>query len=298
VGNLVLALILGSTVTGRPVAPAEPLPLTGDVVEVRVEEGQSLRSIGARLGVDARALARANGLRPDERVAPGMELDVPAQHIAPTRHAEGIVVNLPQRMLYLYDEGRLKKSWPIAVGGSRWRTPAGRFEVVEMEEDPSWEVPPSIQAEMRRRGQRVRTRVPPGLLNPLGAYWIGLSVGNIGIHGTSHPGSIYRFATHGCIRMHPDDIDELFGRVEVGMPVEIVYEPVLLTVDDGKVWLEAHPDVYGKVRDAMGRARAAAEGLGVAEKVDWAAVAEGLKQRDGVPRVVGDKHHDFRPATD
>ena len=300
-GNLILALLLGSTVPARPVVPPQPRPLTGDVVEHRVEEGQTLQSIGARMGVEPLTLARTNGLRPGEALVPGTEIDVPALHIAALRRENGIVVNLPQRTLFLWRDGRLEKSWPVTVGAPRWRTPTGRFAVRVMEENPTWDVPKSIQAEMRRKGKRVQTRVPPGPNNPLGAYWVGLNVGNIGIHGTNAPGSIYKFASHGCIRMHPDDIDDLFGRVEVGTEVEIVYEPVLLTVDDDKVWFEAHRDAYGRVRDAMGRARAQAEGLGVADVVDWTAVASALKQRDGVAVMVGDvdeERRDPHPATD
>ena len=78
-------------------------------------------------------------------------------------------------------------------------------------------------------------------------------------------------------------------------------KPVLLTVDDDKVWLEAHRDAYGRVRDAMARARAQAEGLGVADVVDWTAVASALKQRDGVAVMVGDvdpERSETHPATD
>ncbi|MGH0030665.1 MAG: L,D-transpeptidase family protein [Myxococcota bacterium] len=42
------------------------------------------------------------------------------------------------------------------------------------------------------------------------------------IHGTPDEASIGRPASHGCIRMRNDDVIELFDRVEVDTPVEIV----------------------------------------------------------------------------
>jgi hypothetical protein len=42
------------------------------------------------------------------------------------------------------------------------------------------------------------------------------------IHGTPEEGRIGEPASHGCIRMRNDDVVELFDRVEVGTPVEIL----------------------------------------------------------------------------
>lgn len=42
------------------------------------------------------------------------------------------------------------------------------------------------------------------------------------IHGTPDEGRIGEPVSHGCIRMKSDEVIELFDRVEVGTPVEIV----------------------------------------------------------------------------
>jgi L,D-transpeptidase ErfK/SrfK len=284
---LIFALLLGSTVpTPHGSAPSAPFVVDQSGEHV-VVPGDTLLSIAARRGVDAATIALENGLEPRARLEVGTLLRVPAVHIAPPATADGIVVNLPQRMLFLWEDGRLVRSWPVAVGGTKWKTPRGAFRVAEMEEDPTWDVPVSIQREMRSRGQRVRKKVPPGRGNPLGSHWVGLNVGNIGIHGTNAPSSIYRFATHGCIRMHPDDVAELFGRVTLDTPVHLVYEPALLTVNRGEVMVEAHPDPYGLARDAEALVRAQAEELGVEDRVDWTAVRKVLRRREGVARAVG-----------
>ncbi len=52
-----------------------------------------------------------------------------------------------------------------------------------------------------------------------------LGFSGILMHGTNKPSSIGLRSSHGCIRMYPADIEELFSMVSVGTPVRIVYEP-------------------------------------------------------------------------
>jgi L,D-transpeptidase ErfK/SrfK len=129
--------------------------------------------------------------------------------------------------------------------------------------------------------------VPPGPANPLGAYWLGLSLGSVGIHGTNTPSSIYQAVTHGCIRLHPDDIAALFAETDVGNAGEIVYEPLLLANVGGVVFLEVHRDVYARgPREALGAAGALARELGLADRIDWDRAAVVIAQREGIARDV------------
>jgi L,D-transpeptidase ErfK/SrfK len=139
----------------------------------------------------------------------------------------------------------------------------------------------SIQREMEQQGKPVITRMEPSAANPLGRHWIGLSLPGLGIHGTNAPSSIYSFASHGCIRMHPDDVADLFQRVEVGATGVLVYQPIIVAVIDGRVWIEAHPDAYRRAPDAAGRVRAAVEQAGLGPHTNWALVDEVLRQRRG-----------------
>ena len=56
--------------------------------------------------------------------------------------------------------------------------------------------------------------------NPIKSRWMGIFDG-AGIHGTSDDGSIGSAASHGCIRMHIPDVEELYDQVPVGAPVYI-----------------------------------------------------------------------------
>ena len=47
--------------------------------------------------------------------------------------------------------------------------------------------------------------------------------------------------SHGCIRLYPENIKELFDIVKPGTPVNIVNQPYKLGLHAGKIYLEAHP---------------------------------------------------------
>jgi len=252
-----------------------------------VRKGDSFISLGSWYGIDSELLAQANGLRSRSRLKPGDGLWIDNRHIVPSDIDDGILINVPQRMLYLLSSGRLAAAYPVSVGRPGWRTPRGDFTVVEMRKNPVWRVPPSIQAEMAAEGKRVRTRVPPGPNNPLGQYWVGLSLSAIGCHGTIAPLSIYHFRTHGCIRLHPDDAASLYSRVEVGTPGEIIYQPVLMArLDDGRIFVEANPDSYGLEPSGLDELEALAESSSLGNMIDWGQVKDALERRDGLARNV------------
>ncbi len=106
-----------------------------------------------------------------------------------------IVVHLHTRMLYLYQNNKLYKKYPVAVGKPSTPTPKGNFEVINREENPG-----GIYGDM----------------------WIGLSVPHIGIHGTNEPWLIGRAVSHGCVRMYNEDVVELAYTIPNGTPVAIV----------------------------------------------------------------------------
>src|SRR5690606_7295680 len=50
-----------------------------------------------------------------------------------------------------------------------------------------------------------------------------------------------RRVSSGCIRLYPEDIEELYDLVEVGTKVTIVDQPIKLEWVDGELFMEAHP---------------------------------------------------------
>jgi L,D-transpeptidase ErfK/SrfK len=208
--------------------------------------------------------------------------------LAPLTLHSGIVVNIPQGSLFLISQGAVVARYPVGLGRPSWPTFVGPFIIEAKEVDPIWDVPLSIQDELRRAGKPVLTRVLPGPANPLGKYWLGLDVTGYGIHGTNAPASISKFQTHGCIRMLSADIEDLFGRVEVGTRGMSVYEPILLGDVDGELWLEAHPDVYRRDRrDALGYVTTEAARLAPNATLDIDVVRQMLKDRTGHAARIG-----------
>ena len=58
--------------------------------------------------------------------------------------------------------------------------------------------------------------------NPMGAAALGLDRGNYAIHGTNDPSSIGGYVSHGCIRMHNEDVLDLYRRVSIGTNVYVL----------------------------------------------------------------------------
>ncbi len=262
--------------------------LVGQQFDYTVQPGDYLGRIGARFGVETSVLARTNALKLNAILQPGQLLQIDNRHIVPEQLEQGILINLPQRMLYYFQSGDLVAHYPVALGRPDWATPAGNFTVANLQENKTWYVPKSIQEEMQREGKTVLTAVPPGPENPLGKHWIGLSLPGIGIHGTIAPSSIYRFQSHGCIRLHPDDIAALFPQVSTGQPGKIMYAPVLLAqLDDGRIFLEVNRDIYKKGINSFTQVEHAARIQGISHLMDWYKVNKIIQLKEGLAREVG-----------
>lgn len=122
-------------------------------------------------------------------------------------------ISLKHRRLTLYRGDTKIKSYPIAIGQLGWETPTGRFQVIDMKEDPAWINPLTKQL------------IPGGSpKNPLGHYWIAFYTDGsnwIGFHGTPETETVGKAASHGCIRMYNEDVEELFYQVSTGTPVSV-----------------------------------------------------------------------------
>ena len=282
----VMAAVLTTASVGGGQAPSpdvtSPLPavLVGGRIIYHVKAGDTLPSIGARFGVAQQSLIELNQLTQPGRLAAGQSLVIDNTHLAVVNPRVSLTINIAQRLLVFVEPDRVT-AYPVTVGLRTWPTPVGAFTIVEKETNPAWDVPISIQREMEAQGKPVITRMAPSPLNPLGAHWLRLSLPGIGIHGTNAPSGIYRFASHGCIRMHPDDVAALFDRVSLGTAGVLLYQPVIVGMAGGRVWLEANRDEYRRAPDALRFVRDAARRGGLSELIDWKAVDEVLRLRLG-----------------
>jgi L,D-transpeptidase ErfK/SrfK len=258
-----------------------------------VRKRDTLRLISSKLGVSQQHLIRMNRLASATAFKPGQKLKYNNRKIIPRRMSHGIVINIPDRTLYYFKEGKLATSLPVALGQPQkgasydWMTPTGKFRVVAKQTDPTWYVPRSIRSEMAAKGRDQATIVPPGPRNPLGKYAIKTSLPGILIHSTTMPGSIYRFASHGCVRVYPEQMKDFFNEVRVNTPGEIIYQPVKLAVtEEGRVFLEVHHDAYGRGVELQELARQLIEKRNIVDLVDWNKVESVVRRKEGLAEDV------------
>jgi len=270
-------------------AVSDASQVIGGEVLYTVEKDDTLEGIAAKFGVPVKRIVDANSLDPKKRLTRGRVLKIYDRKIIPDPIDEGIVINIPERRLYFFRARQLVEMFPVALGlprkvnGFDWRTPTGRFVIVAKQKDPTWNVPPSIQREMELRGEEVIVSIPPGPENPLGKHALVTSIPGIMIHETNRPTSISRFASHGCIRLHPTHMARLFPEVKKNTPGEIVYQPVKLAItSDRRVYLEVNGDAYGKMKDLKAEVVRRIQESGFKDKIDWTKVERLVKERSGV----------------
>lgn len=287
------SLLCAWSIAARAASDAAPEPLriyhlvTGEQVDHVVVQGETLGHIAGRVGMGAQLAAAVNRLADPGRLHLGQRLVLSTRHIVPMTLQDGLIINVGDLMLYWLRDGALVAAFPVGVGRVAWETPPGHYSIVGRRRDPVWHVPPKIQREMREKGEPVKRAVPPGPDNPLGKYWLQLSLPGYGIHGTNAPRSVGKYTTHGCIRLRPDDEERLYHGVSNGTAVDIINEPIKLAeLEGGKVLLEAHPGASPKLVAAFLQRLHESE---VAEIVDFTAVQRVIHDAWGITIDVSNK---------
>jgi len=263
-----------------------------------VEKGDSLELIASKIGVEKKVLIEDNKIDPNAKLKPGLQLKINTRKIVPKFIENGIIINIPDRMLYFFKDGALDSAFPVGLGmpvkkhgleNIEWKTPEGKFTVIGKNKDPVWFVPRSIQMEMELLNKPVTEKVPPGKDNPLGRYAIRTSLSGFLIHETIWPTSIYRFRTHGCARVLPEHMEKFFPKVKKHMEGEIIYRPVKVAfVDNKRIYLEVHRDVYKKFNNLEEVVKKEIEKAGVLNFIDWGKVKRVTLEKKGVAEDITD----------
>lgn len=171
---------------------------------------------------------------------PGVTLVLPSEFILPVppEQRKGIVINLAEMRLYFFpSDGQSVFSYPLGIGREGWQTPEGTTHISRMRKHPVWIPPASIRAE----NPDLPAKVPAGPNNPLGDYAMSLGWPSYTIHGTDKPDGIGMRSSHGCLRMYPEDIEELFDLARKGLQVRVVDQPYKLGESGGELYLEVSP---------------------------------------------------------
>jgi LysM repeat protein len=172
-----------------------------------VQPGNILQKIAANHDVTTELLCRLNGLSDPRRLRAGATLKVLKGpfHGCVTKHNFTMEIWLGEP----YQPGSYYvTTFPVGLGRDD-STPTGKWMVEPQRKlkNPTYYSP---------RGEGVIAADDPK--NPLGEFWIGLTgidghaVGkqSYGIHGTIEPDSIGKQSSMGCIRMHNEDVAQVF----------------------------------------------------------------------------------------
>ena len=103
-----------------------------------------------------------------------------------------VSINESTQQMTVSIDGQQEYVWPVSTGITRYATPTGTYKPFRMEEDhfsEEWDDAP----------------MPNSIFfTPLGHA----------IHGTEHVANLGRPASHGCVRLAPDDAATLYALVE------------------------------------------------------------------------------------
>jgi L,D-transpeptidase ErfK/SrfK len=228
----------------------------------------------------------------------GTHVVLPMRYILPKAPRQGIVVNVAEMRLYYYPKPKagqvaVVETFPISVGRGDWRTPLTRTRVTAKITNPVWYPTASIRAEHAADGESLPSRIAAGDDNPLGRFALRLGLADYLIHGTNKAFGIGMQVTHGCIRLYPKDIEQLFYAAPVGTPVRIVNQPYKAGWRNGTLYLEVHPLLEGASPQAQHNKTPLVQSLIDATRlhphypIDWRKVDELAQKQNGIPVAVG-----------
>ncbi len=197
--------------------------------------------------------------------------------VAPAQAAQKkILINSASRLMLFYDGDVKVAVYHLGLGKVSTPTPTGYFQITEKAVNPSWIDPSDPEYE-----------IPSGPDNPLGYRWMQIW-GNYGIHGTNRPESIGNYVSNGCIRMNERDVEELFDAVEVGTPVEITYNRIVVEkTPEGDVVYYIYPDGYGWQEINISDVKKWIEPFGVLAFESDYDISQKIEASDGEPTFIG-----------
>jgi len=284
----------------------------GELSYATVAEGETLVDIARREELGYDELVKANPKVNRWVPVPGTKVILPKKHILPDAPRDGIVLNLAELRLYFYpssERSRYRRvyTFPISIGRMDWKSPLGQTTVIKKDVEPAWYPPLSIQEEHAAEGDPLPKVVPGGdPTNPLGHYALRLGLPGYLIHGTDERKAfgIGMRVTHGCIRMYPEDIEELFKLVPVGTPVYFVDQPVKVGWSEASLLVEVHVPL----KEDEDEFREYSHRVGIPEvltaiyresadsNVDLRLIEDIIRVGDGVPIAVGHSSSGLPPS--
>ena len=158
-----------------------------------VKQGETLSQIARDYRTPLSTIISANPSINPNILYVGQQINIPG-FPDPNSLPYRINISINGRILQLFKNNVLQKTYPIAVGRMLFDTPIGNYIIVNKQPNPG---------------------------GPFGAMWMSLSKEHYGIHGTNDPSSIGKAVSRGCVRMYNQDVLQLASIVPNGTPVSI-----------------------------------------------------------------------------
>lgn len=277
--------------------PTDGGAIIGQMTMITAKESDTFIELARKFGLGFQEMVLANPKIDPWLPGKGTQVVIPTRFILPDATRKGLILNRAEMRVYYYPKAEpgYVYTYPISIGKEGWGTPNAKTSIIGMKKDPTWTVPASILKEHEENNDPLPPTVPPGPDNPLGKYAIRLGLAGYLIHGTNNPRGIGMKVTHGCVRLHPDDIQDLFSRVSISTPVAIVNQPYKLAWLNGKLYAEMHPnegdESGGNSRHLTQFVQAIISATKSKKdyKVDWMLANQMARNKTGLPISVGSK---------
>lgn len=125
--------------------------------------------------------------------------DAEPSAVQPSADDVTVEADVSERKLYIKEGGEVVAEYPVAVGRGSKPTPTGNYKIRKIVWNPAW-IPPDSKWAKGKKPQ-----APGAKANPMKLVKIFFHDPDYYIHGTSETESLGEAASHGCLRMDPDD---------------------------------------------------------------------------------------------
>ena len=219
-----LPLLATAFVVFAPMANAAPaktfdMDYVGKMEVYRASYEDTLVHLARKHGLGFVEMRAANPSLDPWIPGEGARVVLPTQSILPDAPRSGIVINLPEMKLYLFQTpGAAPLVYSISPGREGLNTPIGQTTIQSKKENPSW----TPTDRMLKEDPNLKAFYPPGPDNPLGTHAMYLSWPAYIIHGTHATRKIGRRSSDGCIGLFNENIAELFELCPVGTQVRVI----------------------------------------------------------------------------
>lgn len=241
--------------------PKDDDTIIGEVNVIKSKPGDTLRLLARRYDVGFQEIQTANpDILSDQRLLPGTKLVIPTQFILPPRPWTGIFVNLSAyRVFYFPKDIPVVLTFPIGIGregsdykNNAWDTPTFSGYIVRKANNPSWYPPESVRVStFQAMGVKLPKVMPPTLKNPLGLHALYTSKPGYLMHGTNYPYGVGDQVSSGCLRMLPEDIEQLFYSVPEKTPLRVFRQSVDIGILSKQLYIEMHPPQKGIIQNDL-----------------------------------------------